>query len=81
MWGAARGLGGVDENALGLHHLLAHVGDQLSISCRLGRRRYFSSFRRMINHAAGWRPNLPQRHLSPTTLTTFDLLPESAMGV
>ena len=27
MWGAARDLGGVDESALGLHHLLAHVGD------------------------------------------------------
>jgi hypothetical protein len=27
MWGAARGLGGVDESARGLHHLPAHVGD------------------------------------------------------
>jgi hypothetical protein len=27
MWGAAPGLGGVDESAPGLHHLLAHVGD------------------------------------------------------
>jgi hypothetical protein len=27
MWGAARGLGGVDESALGLHRLPACVGD------------------------------------------------------
>jgi len=39
---------------------------QLSISYRLGRRRYFSLFRRVIrqiiNNAASWRPDLPLAH-------------------
>src|SRR5262245_32465155 len=50
------------------------------ISCRLGRRRYFSPFRRVIrqiiNNAASWRPDLPQHHLSPTTLTPERVFPK-----
>src|SRR5262245_32103763 len=55
------------------------------ISCRLGRRRYFSPFRRVIrqiiNNAASWRPDLPQRHLSPTTLTQERVFPKFALNL